>query len=305
MPVLNQRELTFLTRIVECTKLNEFWLTGSTTYRGTAQKIGIQFPRSDYDLVIKGDRLVYQQCLKSLKDLGFQILYDRPFYCKFNLVHQLVMIRAECKFDIAIVPDFDFKVFGHFNFECIFWHFPSGSILDPFNGLDFMLKRRLIPIIRSNQENPYLFIGRLTKLCSRFQIDVNQDKVLSKLARELAEIVHIWSPPNEFHSKYARESCIGSIARSILGASDRCAFIDQFNRVGILNAVFNGINPEDLSCERINSAETIGDILSTFESSISNPKARHEFRARVQLPKKKLREKLEPCITAFQSMIFN
>ncbi len=240
MNLNNKSDLRILKRIAKESGLVEFWLGGSITYHKAAKDIGIIFDCKDYDLAIKGDEKEYNATKQILKKYGFQIVKDRPYYLKFKKAYQIIAKRGLIHLDIAIVNELSYL--GHFNWECIFWHFPSGELYDPYNALNAIKQKRLIPIISPEEENPLILTSRFAKLCARFDIDFCKDKKLCAFAKSLTKLIRKWNTIDSFHGIYAREHAYFGMLQAILRAKERKIFIERLQKSGILNAMFPEIS---------------------------------------------------------------
>lgn len=162
--IISKENFQILNRIHKASGLSDFWLGGSTTYRDIAVDMGFNFKHNDYDLAIIGSFKKLNNTIRLLKENNFTITKKRPYYLKFNKAFQIMAMKGDIILDIAIVKYISHL--GHFNWESIFWHFPSGLIYDPYNGLDALKEKKLLPIILATEENPFILASRFAKLCA-------------------------------------------------------------------------------------------------------------------------------------------
>ena len=228
--------LEVLKKIAKESGIEEFWLGGSTTYYKAAKSIGIIFDCKDYDLAIKGRKKEYISVKQKLKEHGFKIIKSRPYYLKLKKAFQIIAEKRSIHLDIAIVNEL--FCLGHFNFECIFWHFPSGEVYDPYNALKAIRQKKLIPVISPSNENPFILTSRFVKLCARFDINFVSNKHLYAFAKKLAKLINEWKATDSFHGKYAKGHGYFGMIQAILISKERKVFIERLQKSGILNAMF-------------------------------------------------------------------
>src|SRR3989344_1069096 len=219
MNLNNKPDLRILKKIAEESGLAEFWLGGSTTYYEAARSIGVIFNCKDYDLAIKGNKKDYHAIKEIIQKHGFQIIKSRPYYLKFKKAFQIIAKKGLITLDTAIVNELSFL--GHFNWECIFWHFPSGRIYDPYNALDTIRQKKLIPVISPKEENPFILTSRFLNLCARFDINFCKDKKLYAFAKSLAKLTKNWAATDSFHGKYAKGHSYFGILQAIIRSKER------------------------------------------------------------------------------------
>src|SRR3989344_8336474 len=175
---VSKENFQILHRIHKESGLSDFWLGGSTTYRDIAVDMGFDFKHNDYDLAVIGSFKKLNDTIKILQENNFTITKKRPYYLKFNKAFQIMATKGDIILDIAIVKNITHL--GHFNWESIFWHFPSGEIYDPYNAQKSIKQKKLVPVISSKEENPLILTSRFVKICARFNIDFCKDKRLYK-----------------------------------------------------------------------------------------------------------------------------
>ena len=267
---INKANFQILNRIHEASGLSDFWLGGSTTYRKAAIEAGFNLKQSDYDLAIIGGLKEFSNTIKMLRKSDFFITKSRPFYLKFNKSFEIMASRGDILLDIAIIKDLSH--WGHFNWESIFWHFPSGEIHDPYGGLKALKEKNFLPIISPAEENPFILASRFAKLCARFNIDFCSNKQLFNFAEDISKRILKWRAKDFFHGKYAKGYGYFYILQAILTASKRSRFISDLRRVGIFEAMFPEIS-EDISfksdtAKKIGKAKNIKDMVLALESSL-------------------------------------
>lgn len=233
---ITKSDQKILGKIAAKSGLKEFWLGGSLTYLKPARDIGVTFRSTDYDLAIEGGRGTYEATRKSLEENSFDIIKSRTYYLKFNKAFQIVARKGSMHLDIAIVNDLSHL--AHFNIESIFWHFPSGMLYDPYNSLDAIKQKRLIPIISHDAENPFILTSRFVKLCARFDIDFVSDKNLYPFARKLARATKEWNTTDPFHGTYAKGHAYFGMLQAMLRAKEKDIFIGRLQQSGLLSSIF-------------------------------------------------------------------
>ncbi len=264
-------KLEILNQIAKETGLKEFWLGGSATYHKAAKDIGISFNYDDYDLAVKGGEKEYISLIKKLKEHQFRIVKNRTYYLKFRKVFQIIAEKDLMHLDIAIVNDL--SDLGHFNFESIFWHFPSGETYDPYNALKDIRQKKLNLIISPKNENPFILTSRFVKLCARFDIDFTKNKKLLLLSYELASLMKKWKSEDSFHGKYAKEHAYFGIVQAILRSRNRKKFIRILNKSKILNAIFPEISEKletSNNLSGIEDAKSPGEVIRCLQKFIIN-----------------------------------
>ena len=267
---INKRDFQRLNRIHKESGVSNFWIIGSTTYRKIAMDMGFYFKHNDYDMAIIGGFKKNNNILKILKENGFFITKDRIYYVKFNKAYQIMAKKGKFLLDIVIVKNISHL--GHFNWESIFWHFPSGLIYDPFDALDALRKKELIPTISAAEENPFILASRFAKLCARFDVDFYKDKRLFNFAKNISERVNKWNSKNFFHGIYAKEHSYFNTLQSILIAKKRRRFILDLQKTKLLQAMFPEINKyvpfKPGVIKKIEKAKNVKDIVLAIEFSI-------------------------------------
>ena len=179
---ITNNEYSILKRIAQQTGFGEFWLGGSATYRKAAKKFGVNFKLDDYDLAIEIKTEKPKNVLKKLMARGFKIIKNRPYYLKFQKAYQIIASKNLMRLDIALVQHL--LDLAHFNWESIFWHYPSGQIYDPYDALIAIKKKELIPLVYPHQENPFILTARFLKMCARFNIDFWHNAELRQFAKQ-------------------------------------------------------------------------------------------------------------------------
>ena len=247
--------LETLKNIAQESGIEEFWLGGSNTYHQTAKNMKIIFNCEDYDLAIKGNKKEYILIKQKLKEHGFKIIKSGSYYLKLKKVFQIVSEKKSMRLDIAIINNLSYL--GHFNFEFIFWHFPSGEVYDPYNAIKAIRQKELVPIISPRNENPFILTSRFVKLCARFDIDFINNEYLYSFAKKLANAIKKWNATDLFHGKYAKEHAYFGMIQSILRSKERKAFIEKLQKSGILDAMFPEISKKlEISSDLIIGVET-------------------------------------------------
>lgn len=282
---VSRKNFSILKHISQKSGLDEFWLGGSITYKEVAEKLGIKFKINDYDLAIIGGVKKFQDVLKILKSKNFSIARHRTYYLKFNRVFQIIASKKSIRLDIAIVKYINYL--GHFNWESIFWHFPSGNIYDPYNAVYALSKKKLLLVVSINEENPFILASRLLNLCARFNINFCKNKNLFSFLDALSKKIKSWRHRDYFHSVYAREHAYFNIFQAIIKSNNRYLFIKNIQKAGILEAVFPELKklviPSNLN-KKLKNNSSVKDLISFFENSLSDkPKKLKSFLKRLEI----------------------
>lgn len=282
---IGRKNFSILKNISEESGLTEFWLGGSITYKETAEKLGVKFKINDYDIAVIGGVKKFHNILKILKSHKFSIIKRCPYYLKFNKIFQIIASKKSIRLDLAIVKDINYL--GHFNWESVFWHFPSGNIYDPYNAIYALRKRRLMPIVSINEENPFILSSRLVNLCARFNIDFCKDKNLFSFLKALSKRIKSWKSRDYFHDVYAREHAYFNILRAIIKSRNHYLFVKGLQKVGLLEAVFPELKkfviPSNLN-KNLKDDASAKDVIYLLENSLFNrPKKFKSFQKRLEI----------------------
>lgn len=289
MPRLRKNKRDLLRKIARKTKLIDFWLGGSVVYYDVARRIGIRFSLHDYDLAIvgSGDHDTVARTRAALLAQRFKIERDKPYYLKFQKVRQIIASKGSFVVDIAIVNKL--SDLGHFDWESIFWHYPSATIHDPYGALKTMVKRKLRPVVQPNDENPFLLVARFLKLCARFNISFDEDKILLRFSKKLASYIRVWRSTGQFHDAYARGHGYTGFFQAILRAKDKKVFITRLHKIGILGALFPELDRaallKDSTMREIKRSKTVGELATQLEKvvRVSRPLELPSFRKKIRL----------------------
>lgn len=289
-PYVNRKQFLILKNISEKSGLTEFWLGGSITYKEVAKRLGVNFSTNDYDLAVIGDEKQFRSVLKILKYNDFFIMRKRPYYLKFNKVFQVIAVKKQVHLDIAIVKDINYL--GHFNWESIFWHFPSGRIYDPYSSIEALKKKKLIPVISIEEENPFILASRFLNLCARFNIDFCKNKKLFSFSRALSKRIKSWKHKNYFHNVYAREHSYFNIFMAIIRSANPQLFIQKMRRAGLLKAIFPELNeliiPSILN-RKLKDCQSVKEVIHLIEQILSaKPKKLSNFQNRIKIINERL-----------------
>jgi hypothetical protein len=287
---VNRKQFLILKHISEKSGLTEFWLGGSITYRDAAKILGVDFETNDYDLAIIGGEDKFRSILKTLQSNNFSIIREEPYYLKFNKIFQIIAAKELIHLDIAIVKNINYL--GHFNWESIFWHFPSGQIYDPYNSIEALKRKKLIPVISVEGENPFILASRFLNLCARFNIDFCKNKKLFSFSRSLSEKIKSWEHKSYFHNVYAREHSHFNIFRAMIKATNPRLFIQKMRKAGLLKVIFPELNeliiPAGLNKE-LKGCQSVKEVINLIEQILSaKPKKLNNFRDRIKIIKKRL-----------------
>lgn len=287
---VNRNQFLILKHISKKSGLTEFWLGGSITYRDAARTLGVDFETKDYDLAIIDGEEKFRSVLKTLRSNNFSIIREEPYYLKFNKIFQIIAAKKLIHLDIAIVKNINYL--GHFNWESIFWHFPSGWIYDPYNAIEALKKKKLIPVISVEGENPFILASRFLNLCARFDIDFCKNKKLFSFSRSLSERIKLWKHESYFHNVYAKEHSYFNIFRAMIKSANPRLFIQKMRRAGLLEAIFPELNelivPASLD-KKLKDCQSVSDVIRLIEQILSaKPKKLSNFRDRIKIINKRL-----------------
>jgi len=288
--VKNKVNPTLLDKISKETSIKKFWLGGSIPYFNEAKKSGVNFEINDYDLAILGGKSEFREYKKILKKNGFEITKARPYYLKFKKTYQIVAKKKNLNLDIAILKRLEYM--GHFNWECIFWEFPSKKIYDPYNSLKTISKRELKMIISSKEENPLILTSRFLKICARFNLDFYNNKRLNLLSKNLAKQVKKWNSNDPFQGKYAKEHSYYNLFESIRRSANKIEFIKNLQGSEILRAFFPELKRK-IFWEKIKlntSLKKIQEIISLFREELIEKEKLPEFDNKINLISKRLKK---------------
>lgn len=283
---INKANFQILNLIHNVSGLSDFWLGGSTTYRDIAFDMGFDFKHNDYDLAVIGSFKKLNDTIKILKENNFIITKKRPYYLKFNKAFQIMAVKGNIILDIAIVKDISHL--GHFNWESIFWHFPSGEIYDPYSGLDSLKKKKLLPVILATEENPFILASRFAKLCAYFKVDFIKNKQLFHFAKSLSMEITRWNAKDFFHGKYAKGHGYFNMLGAILVAPKRLKFVYDLREAELLEAMFpeisKNISFKSDTIKKIEKAKSVQDIVFALESTLEeSPKMLKRFKKRLEI----------------------
>ncbi len=281
---VNRRQFLILEHISKKSGLTGFWLGGSITYKEVAKSLGVNFKINDYDLAIIGGERKFKSVLRTLGANSFSIIRKGPYYLKLNKAFQIVTVRKPIHLDIAIVKDI--KYLGHFNWESIFWHFPSGKIYDPYDSINALKKKELMPVISVDGENPFILASRLLNLCARFNIDFRKNKKLFLFSKSLSKRIKSWEHKECFHIVYAKEHSYFNIFKAIVKSADVRSFITKIKKTGLLEAIFPELSniTIDKFDEELEGCKGVKDITGLFEKMlIDKPKQLESFKSKVKL----------------------
>lgn len=287
---INRNQFLILKHISKKSGLTEFWLGGSITYRDAARTLGVDFETEDYDLAIIDGEDKFRSVLKTLRSNNFSIVREEPYYLKFNKIFQIIASKKLIRLDIAIVKDINYL--GHFNWESIFWHFPSGRIYDPYNSIEALKKKKLIPVISVDGENPFILASRFLNLCARFNIDFCKNKKLFSFSRSLSEKIKSWKHEGYFHNIYAREHSYFNIFRAMIKSVNPPLFIQKMRKAGLLGAIFPELNeliiPASLN-KKLKDCQSVKEVIYLIEQILSaKPKKLNNFQDRIKIINKRL-----------------
>ena len=192
--------------------------------------------------------------------------------------------------DIAILRNLDYL--GHFNWESIFWEYPSGILYDPFNALDSIKIKKLNLIIPMGDENPFILASRFLKLCSRFNLDISKDKNLSDLANHLSTAVICWKSEDSFQWNYAREHSYYGLLESILIAKNKIVFLKNLENSKLLRAFFpetkSPLDLKNLNVKRINSLKNMRELIKLFRDCFIDKSKLGTFNQKIKMISKRI-----------------
>ncbi|NMB67012.1 hypothetical protein GYA25_03060 [Candidatus Woesearchaeota archaeon] len=284
--------ITLLKKISKESGIKKFFLGGSVTYLNVAKNLGIDFKCNDYDLAIIGGEKKFLQIKRILSKHKFRIIKARPYFLKFKKVFQIIAEKKDITLDIAILKNLNYL--GHFNWESIFWEFPSGKLYDPYESIKSIKKRELKLIILPEEENPLILASRFSKLCARFNLDISNNKELFQLTQKLSILISNWKSEDSFQGEYAREHSYFGILESILRAKDKYFFIRMLNSSGLFASFFpelsKNIKNKNLKLKKINSVKNMNELINFFKNFLLNKKDLREFNKKIKVISRRIRK---------------
>lgn len=191
----------------------------------------------DLDIAIKGiNRYRIRKCREKIKKQGFEIIEpSRKYY--IHKSKEVILIYAKNKrwfLDIAFLDNF--ALIGHFNIETLFFRYPQLDYVDRFEALKNIKKKKIRLIRDLKKENPHLLLGRFLRLCSKYEISLNEHKH-RKILLDLKTKIQQWKIVSNFH-KNAYVSCISSLLKSIIQSHNKRLFVKILIDTSILTAIF-------------------------------------------------------------------
>jgi len=288
---LNKKNFLILKNISRQSGLPEFWLGGSATYAQIANKIGVKVKHNDYDLAIIGSSNEYSRTLKCLKAHNFKIIKNRPYFLKFNKAFQVIAAKEDLILDVAIAKNISHL--GHFNWESIFWHYPSGKIHNPYNAISDLKKKRLRPIISINEENPFILASRFINLCSHFRIDFLKDRNLREFSESLSKKIVSWNVKDYFNNIYAKEHAYFNILKNIYTSASPIVFIGDLRASGLFGVIFPELNDFNISelKKNIKNISNLSQLVRFFTNNLrNNDKKSKSFNKKIKLIKTRLED---------------
>lgn len=272
---VSKEEFQILEQIHNKTGLSDFWLIGSTTYRKTAVEMGYKFRQNDYDVVVIGDCKKINEVVEILKVKNFTIIKNRPYYLKFKKTFQIMVEKGNLLLDIAVVKNISYL--GHFNWESLFWHFPTGRIHDKYNAQGALKIRKLVPIVSVNGENPLILASRFVKICARFGVNFVDNRRLLRFARRLSTKVSKWDSSSPFHGRYAEGYGYFYTLKAIINSTQRLQFISDLKKTGLFQAMFPEVIEEFLHktniAKKIEEVRSVKNLVLIFEHSLKDSPA--------------------------------
>jgi hypothetical protein len=218
----------------------EFVLYGSTPINLLLNK---KNTIEDLDIVIRGtNQQKIKNFVKKIKNRGFTIIEP---YRKY-IIHKnkkVVLVYAKYKkffFDMVFLKDLE--LIGHFNIDSLFFRYPQMDCVDRFNALEGIKSKKIKLVIKITKENPLLLLGRILRLCAKYNISLQGvycKKIISSLLLEIKK----YKIKNNFDSD-AYYSCVSSLLKSIIQSRYKKYFIKSLIKYPELENVFNTFSYE-------------------------------------------------------------
>ncbi len=188
---------------------------------------------NDLDIAIKKtSKNDINNLKKILIKKGFNIIVPFREYTvrKTKKVYLMYAKKKRLMLDICFLNDYDL-ISGPFNLDNLYCRFPELNIVDDYNSIDGIKRKKIISVRSLTKENPYLLLSRFVYICAKYQIypmdDLINKKILLRIKREI-EVVARPVGSDQF------SSCLNSILKSIIKADNRKYFLKNLINSGIL-----------------------------------------------------------------------
>lgn len=239
----------------------------------------------DLDIgILSQNEAVISKCKNNIEERGFKIIEPyREYY--IHLDEKVILVYAKSRkwfLDIAFLNDIE--SLGHFNFDTLYFRYPENDYVDKFGALKAVQRKKIRLVRDIKQENPFLLMGRFLRLCTKYHLDLGMPRHRKILVNLKAEM-KIFKMDRGFHRE-AYTSCLSSLMRSILGATDRVAFLDILIKEGILGLIIpelEGISFASIFSKKIVTVASKADLAVLFLNCLKTEDAKSLFREKMKL----------------------
>ena len=211
-------------------------------YGGTAVDLLSKHIINDYDIAISYKS---KKQIKDIKDIlkskGFVIVEPWREY----IIHKnkkVILVYAKNKdYFLDIVFLRDLSLIGLYDIDSSYIIYPEIKVIDKYNGLD-NLKRKRINLIRDiNSENPYLLLGRFIYLCSKYYITLSYIKH-KEILLNLKEKCEKYKSKKKYFRTQVIPSFYSHIFKAILKLKNKPNFINTLIEMKIFKKIFPSLN---------------------------------------------------------------
>ena len=269
-------------RIHNLTDENEFILYGGVPIDILLNK---DIKIHDLDIAIKDfNKYKIKRFGENIKRKGFKIIEPHRKYYIYKKIEVILLYAKNKELFLDVVFLKEPKLIGQFNIETLYFRYPQLDYIDNFNALDG-IKKKKIKLIRSlKEENPHLLLGRLLRLCSKYNIslkDKNTEKILFGLKNQLKK----WKIKDNLNNN-SYLSCISSLFKSIVQSHNKKDFIEDMINKSILKIIFPEINNIDLDkkniINEISKIKTKLEVIILFDKCIKSKSNKQSFRNKIK-----------------------
>ncbi|MBT3985072.1 hypothetical protein HOD38_00650 [archaeon] len=215
---------------------------------------------------------------------GFEITepYREYVVCHDKKVGLVYAQREGLVLDVCFLDDFN--IIGQFDLESIMWRYPELDVIDRYDALGALERRKLVAFRGLDGEHPLLLASRFVALCGKYNLSVVNEPSQRLLASAIAERLGVVGI-DESDPRYA--SCLSSLFEAIVRSSDKNAFVNELVESRIVKLVV----PE-LETAAENDKFDIGRLESKQELYIALEQYLHRgdvesLKSRVKLLKKR------------------
>ncbi|MFI5529253.1 hypothetical protein ACIA8O_12005 [Kitasatospora sp. NPDC051853] len=124
---------------------------------------------------------------------------------------------------------------GHFDVECVRWHHPSATYVDPHGVLTSLPVRDAGLVSEIESENPLLLLNRAVRLAAKYGIDLEGTGRLAAALPALVTAAGRWASSDDFHGRQAEHAHTRALAGAVQRAADPEQFLAQCLRTGVVD----------------------------------------------------------------------